>query len=105
MRLRLTISRPRCQVVSTTNTTSAISSGNQPPWSTFGRFAAKNVRSTVRNAAAPRTASHSGLCQMARTTTKNSTVSIASVPVTAIPYAEARCSAEPNPTTSAATAT
>ena len=85
VRLRVTISRPRCQVVSTTKTTSAISSGNHPPCRTFGRFAAKNVRSTVRNAAAPRITSHSGLCHSLRTTTKKSTESIASVPVTAIP--------------------
>ena len=81
----MTISRPRCHVVSTRNTTAAIASGNQPPWTTFGRLAVKNVRSTIRNAIAPVTASRFGLPHTMWTTTKNSTVSIASVPVTAIP--------------------
>ena len=63
----------------------AITSGNQPPCSTFGRFAPKNARSIVRKNAQPATASHFGLCHSARTTKKNSSVSIASVPVTAIP--------------------
>ena len=79
------ISRPFCQVVSTLNTPRAIASGNQPPWKTLVRFAAKNVRSTIRNATAPLITSHSGLCQSERTTKKNRIVSIASVPVTAIP--------------------
>ncbi len=60
-------------------------SGNQPPWTTFGRLAEKNARSTIRNAIAPVTASRFGLPHTMWTTTKNSTVSIASVPVTAIP--------------------
>ncbi len=63
----------------------ATTSGNQPPWSTFGRFAPKNARSITRKNAPPARASHSGRCHSARTTKKNSSVSIASVPVTAIP--------------------
>ena len=31
----------------------AIASGNQPPWTNFGRLAVKNARSTIRNAIAP----------------------------------------------------
>ncbi len=81
----MTISRPRCQVVSTLNTASAIASGNQPPCRTLVRLAAKNVRSTIRNATAPAITRPSGRCHIARTTKKNSSVSIASVPVTAIP--------------------
>ena len=81
----MTISRPFCQVVSTLKTASAIASGNQPPCRTLVRLAAKNVRSTVRNAIAPAITSHIGLPHIARTTKKNSSVSIASVPVTAIP--------------------
>ena len=61
VRLRVTISRPRCQVVSTTKTTRAIESGNQPPCRTLVRLAAKKVRSTVRNSAEPASTSHSGL--------------------------------------------
>ena len=62
-----------------------MASGNQPPCSTFGRFAAKNVRSTIRKPAAPAIDSPSGFFHRMWTTTKNRTVSIASVPVTAIP--------------------
>ena len=85
MRLAVTIARPFCQVISTTNTSAAMVRGNQPPCSTFGRFAAKNARSTVRKPAAPSSTIHSGLRQRVRTTTKNRIVSIASVPVTAMP--------------------
>ena len=85
IRRSVTISRPRCHVVSTLNTSSAISSGNQPPCRTFVRFAAKNVRSTVSSAAAAGITSPSERPHSARTTKKNSSVSIASVPVTAIP--------------------
>ena len=81
----MTISRPRCHVVSTTNTSAAIASGNQPPCSIFGTLAAKNVRSTIRKAAAPAIASPTGFFHRMWTTTKNRTVSIASVPVTAMP--------------------
>jgi hypothetical protein len=48
-------------------------------------LAEKNARSTNRKPPAPASTIHSGLRQSMRTTTKNSTVSIASVPVTAIP--------------------
>jgi hypothetical protein len=68
------------------------------------RFAVKNARSTTKNAAAPPAATHSGLCQSTRTTTKKRIVSMASVPVTAIPYADASFCEEPKPITSASTA-
>ena len=84
-RFFVTISRPRCHVVSTTNTTPAIASGNQPPCSTFGRLAEKKVRSTSRKKPPPAIATHAGCFHSTRTTTKNSSVSIASVPVTAMP--------------------
>ena len=86
------------------NTHSAIASGNHPPCRTLVRLAAKNVRSTIQNATAPVTVIHNGRCHSARTTKKNSSVSIASVPVTAIPYADASRSEEPKPSTSATTA-
>ena len=85
IRRSLTVSRPRCHVISTVKITAAITSGNQPPCGTFVRLAPKNARSTMRKPPAPASTSHSGLCHSIRTTTKNSTVSIASVPVTAIP--------------------
>ena len=44
-----------------------------------------------QEAHAPATASHVGLFHSTWTTTKKRSVSIASVPVTAMPYAEARC--------------
>ena len=53
---------------------------------------------------APAITSPSGLPHSTRTTKKNSSVSIASVPVTAIPYALASFSLDPKPTTSAITA-
>ena len=57
---RVTSARPRCQVVSTVNAVTPISSGSQAPWTSLVRFAARNSRSTVsRNAAAGAT-SHSG---------------------------------------------
>ena len=58
----------------------------------------------MRKATAPVITSHSGFFQRKRTTKKNRIVSIASVPVTAIPYAEARAVDVPKPTTSATTA-
>jgi hypothetical protein len=67
-------------------------------------LAEKNARSTSRKPAAPAITSHIGLPHSTRTTKKNRIVSIASVPVTAIPYAEASPVEEPKPTTSAATA-
>jgi len=67
-------------------------------------LAAKKVRSTNRNAAPPARTCHSGRCQRIRTTTKKRIVSIASVPVTAIPYAEASAVELPKPTTRATTA-
>ena len=84
-RFFVTISRPRCQVVSTTNTRPAITSGNQPPCRIFGRLAVKNVRSTSRKRPPHAIATHSGFFHSTYTTTENSTVSIASVPVTAMP--------------------
>ena len=105
VRLAVTICRPRCQVVSKVKTMSAIASGNQPPCRTFDRLAARNARSTIRNAAAPATTVGHGLCHKARTTKKNRMVSIVSVPVTAMPYACARLAEDPKPTTSAITAT
>ena len=103
-RLRVTIARPRCHVISTVNTTAAIVSGNQPPCTIFGMLAAKKDRSTVRKKTAPSAVSHAGLRHSIRTTTKKRSVSMASVPVTAIPYAEARFCDEPKPMTSATTA-
>jgi hypothetical protein len=85
VRLAVTICRPRCHVVSSVNTISAIASGNQPPCTTLETFAEKNARSTSRNAAAPAMTVGHGLRQSARTTKKNRIVSIVSVPVTAMP--------------------
>ena len=85
-RFSVTISRPRCHVVSTTNTTPAIASGNQPPWRIFGRLAVKNVEvDEQEDGRRSRSRPTAGFFHSTRTTTKNSTVSIASVPVTAIP--------------------
>ncbi len=85
VRLRSTIPRPRRQVISTTKMTSPTVSENQPPCGTFGRLAAKKARSTVRKTATPVSTIDSGLPHWTRTTTKNRIVSIASVPVTAMP--------------------
>jgi hypothetical protein len=47
-------------VVSTTNATSPISSGNQAPWASFVRLAAKNSRSTAPKKVAPAITTHHG---------------------------------------------
>jgi len=60
-------------------------SGNQPPCSTLVTLAVKKARSTVRKAVVPAITTHSGLCHSSRTTKKNRIVSMASVPVTAMP--------------------
>ena len=78
--------------------------GNQPPCSTLVTLAEKKARSTNRNSPAPAKTIQSGFFHRTRTTTKNRIVSIANVPVTAMPYAEARPVEEPKPTTSATTA-
>ena len=67
LRRAVTSARPRCQVVSTVNTMTAIRSGSQAPWVSLVRLAAKNRRSTVRNPPAPRSTSQSGLCHCWRT--------------------------------------
>jgi hypothetical protein len=85
VRLRVSTTRPFCHVVSTTNTHSAIVIGNQPPWKTFVRLAEKNARSTIRKLTAPPITIRSDLPHRKRTTKKNRIVSIASVPVTAMP--------------------
>jgi len=67
------------------NTTSAMERGNHPPWTTLRRLADRKARSTKRKLAAPKSTSHNGFLHCVRTTTKKRTVSMAKVPVTAIP--------------------
>ncbi len=62
-----------------------MASGTQAPWVSLVRFAAKMASSNVRNSAAPHATSHSGRCHPRRTMTKNRTVVITIVPVTAMP--------------------
>ena len=98
-------SRPRFQVDISTNTPRPNASGNQPPSTIFTTFALKKPTSTSRNA--PNSATHAGRLQrqIRRATTNASTVVIAIVPVTAIPYAAARLVDDPKPSTSATTPT
>ena len=60
-------------------------SGNQPPWNTLVRLAAKNVSSTVRNSVAPGMIIHSGLRQAERNTTNARQVLVAKIAESAIP--------------------
>ena len=84
------IFRPRFQVASKVNTTSAISNGNQPPDKIFGALAPKNAKSISRKKAMQASAtSRRHLCN-AHITVNARIVSIAIVPVTAMPYADAR---------------
>ena len=84
-RLADTISRPRRHVVMTVNSTIAISSGSQPPWATFDRFAARNVSSTPPKATAASASFHGCQCQSTRATTSIRIVSMTSAPVTETP--------------------
>ena len=79
------ISRPRRQVEITVNTPAAMTSGNQPPWRILTEFAAKYARSTNSRTPQMTQAGAWPHFQM-RVITKNSRiVSIAIVPVTAMP--------------------
>ena len=69
----------------TVKSTTAISSGNQPPWKNFMRLAAKNDRSTNRKNAETGSKAHSGTCHARRATTVIKIVVMTNVPVTAIP--------------------
>ena len=68
----------------------ATTSGNQPPVSIFTRLAPRNARSTVRNRAPTATTRPAGQRQRSLATEQNSSVVMVMVPVTAIPYADAR---------------
>ena len=62
-RWRVTIARPLCQVVSTVNTTTPMSSGSQAPETSLVRLAAKKSPSTTSRAPPPATTSQSGARQ------------------------------------------
>ena len=80
-------------------------SGSQPPLTILVRLAAKNVSSMVRNTAAPAIVIQSGFRHTTRKSTKASSVLVANVPVTAMPYADARALELRNPSTRPITAT
>ena len=81
---------PRIHVHMTIMAQPPSASGTQPPSLTFIRFAARKARSTTRNAEMSNSAAHNGQPHFRHTTTKASAVVTTMVPVTAMPYAEAR---------------
>ena len=83
------MARPRRQVVIWVTSTNPTSSGNQPPWGILGMFADRNARSTIRSGTTTTSAFGSGQPQRSTTTQKSSVV-MAIVAVTAMPYAPAR---------------
>jgi hypothetical protein len=76
---------PRCQVRISVNMIAAISSVTHPPLGTFGRLATKNVLSTPRKRSTPTAIFQRAQCHRARATTRNRTVVMMNVPVTATP--------------------
>jgi hypothetical protein len=77
--------RPRCQVVISVNIAAPMSSGNQPPSSTFTALAEKNTMSTRKKKPVAATHSGSGSRQAWRMTKKVMTVVIVMSSVTAMP--------------------
>jgi len=77
--------RPRFQVTISVNMAPPMTSGNQPPSSTFTALAAKKVRSTARNSTVTPRHSASGSFQAQRMTKKVITVVIVMSMVTAMP--------------------
>jgi hypothetical protein len=77
--------RPRVQVVMSVNIAAPMSSGNQPPSSTFTALAAKKTRSTTKKKPVAARHSDSGSRQPQRTTKKVMTVVIVMSMVTAMP--------------------
>jgi hypothetical protein len=85
LRFAATISRPRRQVLMRVNTSTAMSSGSQPPCATFDRLAARKVASTPPKATAARASFHGGHFHSTRATASSSSVSTTSAPVTDTP--------------------
>lgn len=71
--------------MSIVKSTAATTKGNQPPWPTLVRFAAKKDVSTNRNSPDTGAKTHSGVRQVVRATTVINTVVIKNVPDTANP--------------------
>ncbi|MNE74753.1 hypothetical protein D3C80_1708520 [compost metagenome] len=76
---------PRFQVVISTNNASPANTGNAPPCTTFGTFAAKNRPSTNRKPSKTGTASTGGHFHSNSMTVDTRIVVINMVPVTATP--------------------
>ena len=85
VRLRVTISWPRRQVIITIEITSATTSGSHAPCSTLAMLAEKNDTSTVKNRTTIGTSLRFGVPQSSRATAAKSTVLRMNVPVTATP--------------------
>ena len=82
--------RPRFQVVMNTNTTKAITIGNQPPSGILIAVDANSAISTIKNRQNNRPDDTRFHFHKPMATTANSTVSMSIAPVTARPYAAAR---------------
>ena len=85
LRLRVTITRPCCQVNITVKMAPATTSGSQPPVWTLVRFDVRKPRSTTASRAASGAYCHSGRSPRRRRTMKNSSAEIVIVPQAATP--------------------
>src|SRR5262249_17901085 len=81
--------RPLCQVVITSDSPAPSSKGNQPPWLTFSRFAAKNEPSINKKLQVTSQA-RGALQPHERATLYASNVVMSMERMTAMPYADAR---------------
>jgi hypothetical protein len=91
--------RPRFQVIMSRKSMMPRTSGTQPPFCTFTRFAARNATSTMRKMLVTVVAFHDSQRKRSRATTSKSNVVMNIVPVTAMPYAAPRLEVFLNATT------
>ncbi len=77
--------RPCCHVVITMNTTTAMTSGTQPPLGTLRMLAAKNAKSIARNSIVSPMATRRGQCHRSLITAYRRMVVMTMVEVTATP--------------------